>query len=147
MLNINKGYNEEFKERCKPLRDYCIYIDTMKRHLSENMSLEEAVDMTIDECINNGIMGEFLREQKSEVRSMSILECDYEEELKKIKKYERDEGRNEGRAEGRAEGKVSVLKELIQKKLAKGITDPEAISDILEVDIDAVKKLLKELNS
>ena len=72
---------------------------------------------------------------------MSILECDYEEELKKIKKFERDEGREEGREEG----KDSVLKELTEKKLAKGITDPAVISDMLEIDIDTVKRILDEL--
>ena len=46
-----------------------------------------------------------------------------------------------GKEEGREEG----YKVLIRKKLDKGITDPEIISDMLEIDVEKVKELLDEI--
>ena len=33
MLNINYGYNKELMERCKPLKEYAIFVDTIRKYL------------------------------------------------------------------------------------------------------------------
>lgn len=92
VYNINKGYNNELKERCRPLFEYCTYMDKIRDNLSNNIPLEKSVDKAINECIEEGVMADFLRDQRSEVRSMSILECDFDEEIIKIRRNEREIG-------------------------------------------------------
>ncbi len=62
--------------------------------------------------------------------------------------YDREEarqkGREEGRAEGREEGRLSKLRELVEKKLAKGMT-LEEIADMLEEDLETVRCIAGEL--
>ena len=62
--------------------------------------------------------------------------------------YDREEarqkGREEGRAEGREEGRLSKLRELVKKKLAKGMT-LEEIADMLEEDLETVRCIAGEL--
>lgn len=56
----------------------------------------------------------------------------------------RQEGREEGRAEGREEGRLSKLRELVEKKLEKGMT-LEEIADMLEEDLETVQCIAGEL--
>ena len=56
----------------------------------------------------------------------------------------RQEGREEGLAEGREEGRLSKLRELVEKKLEKGMT-LEEIADMLEEDLETVQCIAGEL--
>ena len=51
--------------------------------MSKNISLEEAVTRAVDECIEEGILAEFLMKNKAEVIKVSIYEYDkeFEEEI------------------------------------------------------------------
>ena len=75
VLNINKGCNNELMDKCKTLREYMIYTDTVRKY-SEVFTFPEAVDRAINECIDNGILKDFLVKNKAEVRSVSIFEYD-----------------------------------------------------------------------
>ena len=52
-----------------------------------------AVARAIDECIKEGILVEFLRKNRSEVKMVSILEYDKEWEEKKLRKAEYEAGK------------------------------------------------------
>ena len=55
------------------------------------------------------------------------------------------EGREEGLAEGREEGYRQKLTELIQKKLAKGMS-PDAIADLMEEPLETVQAIIAEIH-
>ena len=67
MLNINYGRNKKLMEKCKPLRDYAILIDKIKRYTAEKKSIEEAVNQAVDECIKEDVLADFLRKHRAEV--------------------------------------------------------------------------------
>ena len=48
------------------------------------MSLDSAVKEAVDECIQKGILADFLRVNRAEVIAMSIFEYDKEEEEQKL---------------------------------------------------------------
>ena len=56
------------------------------------MSLNQAVECAVDECIKEGILAEFLSKNRAEVISMSIFEYDKELEEKKLRKAEYEAG-------------------------------------------------------
>lgn len=56
----------------------------------------------------------------------------------------RQEGIAEGRKLGYEEGKKELLKNLVNKKLAKNIST-EQIAEMLEIDISEVENIIKEL--
>ena len=99
VLNINPGYNEELVAASPYLRGYQIYTDKVRRY-SQTMSLQQAVERAVAECINEGVLKEFLLGNKKEVMDMSIFEFDQQMYIK----VQTDEAREDGRAEGRAEG-------------------------------------------
>jgi len=67
-----------------------------ERMYATGMDIGEAVELAVDECIEEGILREFLLEQKMEVVRMSIYEYDKEKELKIIRADERELGYEEG---------------------------------------------------
>ena len=90
-LNINKDHNPELMEQCQTLREYAIYVDRVRTY-AKVMDLSTAVKKAIDECIQEGILEEFLRANRAEVIAMSIFEYDKEFEMKKLRQAEFDAG-------------------------------------------------------
>lgn len=81
MLNINQGFNEKLKETCKTLGDYAEYTGRVRKY-ARKMGLPDAVERAITECIQEGIMREFLEKNRAEVTYMSIFEYDQERHLR-----------------------------------------------------------------
>ena len=104
MLNVNEGHNKELMEQCQTLKEYAIYVARVRKYASE-LNLNDAVEMAITECIKEGILVEFLRKNRSEVKMVSILEYDKEWEEKKLRKAEYEAGKEDGRNEGIEIGK------------------------------------------
>ena len=120
MLNVNEGHNKELMEQCQTLKEYAIYVARVRKYTSE-MNLNDAVVRAIDECIKEGILVEFLRKNRSEVKMVSILEYDKEWEEKKLRKAEYEAGRSEGIEIGKSEGIEIGKSEGIEIGKSKGI--------------------------
>ena len=71
-LNINEGHNRELLEQCQTLREYAQYVTKVRKYAKE-MNLDEAVERTVNECIQEGILKDFLRANRNEVIAMSIF--------------------------------------------------------------------------
>ena len=88
---------------------------------------EEPYKKAIKECIEKGILADYLMRKGSEVVNMLLDEYDYETDIEVQREEAREEGREEGRKLGREEAekrneknssKKSVLS--FRKKLEKG---------------------------
>lgn len=98
VLNINEGYNKELMEQCRILKEYAQYVAKVRQYTSlSGISLEEAIEGAIDECISEGVLAEFLTRNRSEVVSVSIFEYNKDEEEKKLRKAEFEAGKIEER--------------------------------------------------
>ena len=120
MLNVNEGHNKELMEQCQTLKEYAIYVARVRKYASE-LNLNDAVERAITECIKEGILVEFLRKNRSEVKMVSILEYDKEWEEKKLRKAEYEAGRSEGIEIGKSEGIEIGKTEGIEIGKSKGI--------------------------
>ena len=121
-LNINEGHNRELLEQCQTLREYAQYVTKVRKYAKE-MNLDEAVERTVNECIQEGILKDFLRANRNEVIAMSIIEYDKEEEEKKLRKAEYEAGIQVGRQEGIQETK----KEIALQMLKAGVSGEEIV--------------------
>ena len=157
MLNINRGHNEKLKGLCKSLKDYSEYTARVREY-ADTMPISEAVEQAICECIQEGILAEFLKQNRAEAKQVSIYEYDEEKHMRQeretfwedgwaagreegIREGE-ERGREFGRKEGRQEGKLDLLKDLIQKKLSKG-KSTGAIAEELEIEEALVLELVQ----
>ena len=90
-------------QHCSTLNEYAQYVARV-RHYATDMPLNQAVERAVDECIQKGILTEFLTRNRNEVISMSIFEYDKELEEKKLRKAEYEAGFSDGEKSGHETG-------------------------------------------
>ena len=139
MLNVNDGHNLELMEHCRTLKEYAKYVARVRKYVTQNIPLEEAVTRAVDECIEEGILVEFLMKNKAEVIKVSIYEYDKEFEEKKLRKAEYEAGVEAGIELGER----SLLENQIRKKLKKG-KPIEQIADELEEAVTTIQRIIEE---
>ena len=136
-LNINEGRNRELLEQCQTLREYAVYVAKVRKY-AQYMELEAAVKKAVDECIQNGILKDFLQNKRAEVIAVSIFEYDKEEEERKLRKAEFEAGEQSGIQKGIQEERVKIVQSLEKK----GMSIAE-IADILEVSEQDIAEMIK----
>lgn len=135
MLNINSGMNSKILSQCRLLAEYMQYVDRVRKY-AEIMNLDEAVEKAVTECIQEGILAEFLTKYRAEAVSVSIFEYNEEKEIALIRQAEYDEGIKEGIKEG----ELRLLIKMICKKLEKGKVVESILAEI-EEDAELVQEI------
>jgi len=86
MLNINYGRNKELLNKCRRLEEYAIFVAKVRQYATEDIEKREsAISRAIDECIEEGILADVLKEQKAEVLELVLTTFNrelYEQGLK-----------------------------------------------------------------
>ena len=119
-LNIGLGHNKELMEKCPLLAQYAQYVGRVQQYAS-GMPLEEAVERAVDECIHEGILADFLLQNRTEAITVSIFEYDEEKELALFRAAEREEGIEEGLKQGIEQGLKQGLEQGLEQGLKQGI--------------------------
>ena len=96
VLNINLGHNRRLMEKCKALKEYAKFIETIRENVGAGMVFEEAVEKAVDVCIKKGILSEVLRKNRAEVIEMILTEYDENE----FRDFLKEEAWNEGHKAG-----------------------------------------------
>lgn len=109
MLNINPGHNQELLSTCKSLHDYSEYTARVRRY-SKEMEIEDAVERAICECIEEGILSEFLSQNRMEAKSMSIYEYDAEKHIRQEREDAWEDGMQSGIETGISETSILIAK-------------------------------------
>ena len=130
VLNINSGNNSGLLEKCKSLKDYMTFVNKVRNKKNvEKKDIETAVNEAIDECIQENVLSDFFRKNRSEVVGVSIYEYDEEGHMEVLK----EEQYRKGVADGIEKG--------IQQEKERAII--RAITSMLELGIDKEKILTK----
>lgn len=145
MLNINLGNNRELMQKCKTLKEYCMFVENIRKYAA-SMKIENAVETAVRECIQKDILAEFLTVQKAEVIAMSIFEYNEAEEMKKIRAAEFDVGWDAGMAKGKEAGLAAGKAEDVLVLLEELGEVPENLRAVIlnESDLELLKKWLRE---
>ena len=136
-LNVNEGHNKELMEQCRILKEYARYVAKIRKYRKE-MKLDAAVERAVDECIREGILKDFLRENRAEVLKVSIFEYDQEEEEKKLRKAEFEAGYDSGYGTG----KLDERSKIVQSMLRAGEI-LEKVADYTGCTVEEIEKIRK----
>ena len=139
MLNINLGRNKELMEHCHTLLEYAQFVDRL-RTCEKSMGREEAVKHTVDTCIREGILRDFLLKYREEAIEMCIFEYDEEETLRQLGQQSYEEGVAAGIEEGKLVGEEQRLFRQVCTKLKKGKTQ-KVIAEELEEDLSTIRSI------
>ena len=77
VININSDKAHEILGKCGILKEYSQFISTVRKYSYE----ESAIKKAIKECIEKGILADYLKRKGSEVENMLIAEYSYEEDM------------------------------------------------------------------
>ena len=141
-LNMNEGHNKELMEQCQTLREYAKYVALVRKYKKE-MKLDAAVKCAVDECIQSGILAEFLKKNRAEVIAVSIFEYDKEEEEKTLRKAEYEAGYEDGKKLGITEGEIRKAKETAIELTKVGMAKSQ-IAAILKVNENMLRQWLEK---
>ena len=97
------------------------------------------MEKAINECIEEGILAEFLKTNRAEAKKVSIYEYDQEKHLR----MEREDA-EAAEAAGIVKGRNELLEELVKKKLQKNKI-PEVIAEELEEDISVIQSIIEKI--
>ena len=88
----------------------------------------------IKECIEKGILADYLMRKGGEVINMLLDEYDYETDIEVQREEAYQIGEQAGLNKGREEGTLQKICSLIQKKLEKGKTISEIADDLEDTE-------------
>lgn len=117
VIDVNYQSQDEVLQKSESLQGYAYLVDQIRMHMKEGYSRDEAIGMSIDLCIQENVLSEFLKQHYEEVGKMLYFQYDQETEHQAI----REEERAEGRQEGQREEKMEMARKLLGAGVSKGI--------------------------
>ena len=123
MLNINYGHNKELMEKCQRLREYAVFVETVRQELSSGTDFDQSVTNAVDICINGNILKDILTDQKAEVIQMILETYDKELHDKTLRHEGYEDGYNKGSADGYSKGSADGYSKGSADGYSKGSTD------------------------
>ena len=143
VINIRPEEHHEILEKCQVLKEYSQFMDTVQSY--QLSGADEPYKKAIKECIEKGILADYLRRKGGEVINMLLDEYDYETDIEVQREEAYQIGEQAGLNKGREEGTLQKICSLIQKKLEKGKTISE-IADDLEDTEENVAHLIEKFH-
>ena len=97
VYNINFVKNKELLERCRVLKEYMIFVDYVRKYHEEQGydELEKAINKAIDRCIEEGVLANFLMENRAEVVKVTQLDYTFDRQITLERKDAKQEGKEE----------------------------------------------------
>jgi hypothetical protein len=74
VLNINPQYNAQLLHKSETLKGYSTIVDRIRQNQLIGIAEKESIDEAIKWGIENGILSEFLKDNRSEIESMLYTE-------------------------------------------------------------------------
>ncbi|MBQ4259194.1 MAG: hypothetical protein IJB84_02890 [Lachnospiraceae bacterium] len=129
MININRGNNQKLMDTCRTLKDYAEFVYGMREYAKE-IPIEVAAERAITECIREGILKEFLEQNRAEAMAMSIYEYDEEKHIRMEREDAYADGHKDGHKAGFEDGLVTGALDgqnrmltLVQKMMEDGMAE------------------------
>lgn len=149
ILNINIGHNKELLEACRTLGEYAEYVSRVRRYAKE-MPIGEAVERTIEECIRENILREFLEKNRAEANAVSIYEYNEEEHMR----MEREDAFADGLQEGVRRERINTERERLRAEEEKRraeeekqrVQEEKLRADQAEAEVLRLKKELAKMS-
>ncbi len=131
VININPNKADTIVYKCKPLEEYSLFVDTVKKHLK--LDREKGFEKAVQECINSDILREYLERKSREVMNMLLAEYDYETDIAVQREEEREIALEEGLQQGAYQNKLKTA--TVMKSMNYSFDDIHKITGLSEAEI------------
>ena len=130
VYNINKDKGAEVLSRCKPLEEYSLFVEEVRKQTQ--LDSENGFTNAVKICIEKGILKEYLQRKSREVINMLVAEYDYDTDIA----VQRAEERRVAFAQGSYQKALETAKNLIDIGLSV-----ENISKATGLSCEEIEKL------
>lgn len=115
LRNINLGHNQDLMRQCPRLWEYASLVGRIKENLTGGIPVKAAVEEAVSYCLEQGILTDFLKENRSGVLGMlrALTEFDEKKHIRLMKQYAREDGLAEGLTKGMLQERAAVVLELL----------------------------------
>ena len=144
MYNINPGNSENLKEKSTVLSDYTEFVERVREN-HKTMGLEDALDAAIESCIQDGILKDFLKRRKSEVKNVAALDYTFERRIELNEKEHRREMQAMREENDKKDKRIKLVEEENKEK-DKQIRLVEEENEKMREENEYLKRLLEEKN-
>ena len=140
-INLNYNKDNEILQKSPSLLGYSKLLYYIKKESKENGGdLKKAIDASVKQCMDEGLIEDFLRKHSREVTGMLFNEITVEEfaEIRAREAYE--DGEKAGYYEGEAAGAAQKQREIAKSMKAKSIPNAD-IAEITGLSAEEVEAL------
>ena len=131
VINVNYEKGAELLKHCRTLSDYSRLVYTAKLNYERTGDLDIAVTEAVTECMQKGILSDFLKENGGEVMSFlyDMLTKEEMEEIREHDGYVRGlkDGVREGEERGFKKGKLSEQRTIAANMIAMDMDIPTIV--------------------
>ena len=114
-ININPNKNTMLKKKSYVLDGYCTFVEKVRKCEQEGMTLMDALDKAVKECIDEHVLEEFFRERGDEVKKVTVLDFTFERRIELATRDAMLEGEARGEARGEACGRTKDILMLLEE--------------------------------
>lgn len=93
VININLPSGHRLLRDCRPLYEYSWFIQRIKDYLRAGWVRDEAITQAVKDCMEEGILTEFMKEHGSEVVNMLYTQWNYDDAVAVERKEAYEDGR------------------------------------------------------
>ena len=150
VYNINYGRNEQLLKKCGIIRQYMTFVEYVRFYHKEQDydNLETAINRAINRCIDEGVLVDFLKENRSEVVKVTQLDYTFDRQIMLEREEAREEGRMQGHEEGCAEGRIQGREEGRTEEIISSVYDGdydiERGAKKLGITVSELEELMKQ---
>jgi len=146
VININPSANHPILQESRSLYEYSFFIQSIREHMEQGQTRDEAIIQAMEEYSRQGIMVDFINEHGTEVRNLLFTEFNIEDALEVCKEENFERGMATGIEKGIEKGMATGtdrINTLNQRLKADGRVD-----DLMRAidDKNYQEQLLKEYN-
>ena len=142
VLNINTDKANKVLTACKPLEEYSLFVESVRRHTA--LDKEHGFENAIKECIQNNILKDYLMRKSREVMNMLLSDYDYDTDIEvrceEAGRIAFAEGIERGTEQGFSEGSYQTKRETAVAFKRLGI-DIAKIAEGTGLSVEEIEKL------
>ncbi len=129
VINIRSEENHELLEKCQILKEYSQFVETVAKFAFDGK--EDSYKRAIEECIQKGILADYLKRKGSEVVNMLTAEYDYDMDIE-VQREEAFENGVKQTTHRISELMACLTKDNRLEELAKSAKDPAFLEQLMK---------------
>jgi predicted transposase YdaD len=139
VINVLAKENDGLLRSCDALKGYVQLVRYVRKNQSSGMPFDAAVDSAVQQCIDEGLLVDYLLQRRSTVVDMFMDEYDEEKIAKLFRRDGFREGREEGLREGLREGTIRAIASLVRD----GLLDVAVAAERAGVTEDEIRRAIE----